>query len=447
MPTSVINEILSFCPQGTIASGDIMALEDYKNDVQRLRGHQPGIARRELENMALRQSSFVAAGLAQFVAKRYAPGVRDDADLDALETAITAAITALIAAGNAQTATRLATKRTIGGVAFDGSANIHHYATCSTAAATAAKTVALSGFALATGARVLVKFTVTNSAANPTLDVNGTGAKPIQYRGAQLLGFDTKVVGCTNDYEKTANSDVVVITSGIPRKPGMTREELIGVNAGIVKSVAENILKYSPNAILVVISNPMDTMTYLSLKALGLPKNRIIGMGGALDSSRFKYFLSQALGCNANEVEGMVIGGHGDTTMIPLTRFATYKGMPVSNFLSEEKLQEVAAATMVGGATLTKLLGTSAWYAPGAAGAFVVESIIHNQGKMVPCSVYLEGEYGESDICCGVPVILGKNGIEKIVELPLNEEEKAKFAASAAAVRKTNAALHEVGAL
>ena len=244
---------------------------------------------------------------------------------------------------------------------------------------------------------------------------------------AQLLGFDTNIVGCTNDYEKTANSDVVVITSGIPRKPGMTREELIGVNAGIVKSVAQNILKYSPNAIIVVISNPMDTMTYLSLKALGLPKNRIIGMGGALDSSRFKYFLSQALGCNANEVEGMVIGGHGDTTMIPLTRFATYKGMPVSNFLSEEKLQEVAAATMVGGATLTKLLGTSAWYAPGAAGAFVVESIIHNQGKMVPCSVYLEGEYGESDICCGVPVILGKNGIEKIVELPLNEEEKAKF--------------------
>ena len=236
---------------------------------------------------------------------------------------------------------------------------------------------------------------------------------------AQLLGFDTTVVGCTNDYAQTANSDVVVITSGIPRKPGMTREELIGVNAGIVKSVAENILKYSPNAILVVISNPMDTMTYLSLKALGLPKNRIIGMGGALDSSRFKYFLSQALGCNANEVEGMVIGGHGDTTMI----------------------------TMVGGATLTKLLGTSAWYAPGAAGAFVVESILHDQKKMIPCSVYLEGEYGESDICIGVPVILGKNGIEKIVELDLNADEKAKFAASAKAVHGTNAALKEVGAL
>ena len=267
------------------------------------------------------------------------------------------------------------------------------------------------------------------------------------FQTATLMDFDTKLTGVTNDYAATAGSDVVVITSGMPRKPGMTREELIGVNAGIVKSVAQNILKYSPNAILVVISNPMDTMTYLSLKSLGIPKNRIIGMGGALDSSRFKYFLSQALGCNANEVEGMVIGGHGDTTMIPLARLATYKGQPVSTLLSAEKLDEVVASTMVGGATLTKLLGTSAWYAPGAAGAYVVESIIHNQKKMIPCSVYLEGEYGESDICIGVPVILGKNGIEKIVELELNADEKAKFAASAAAVHKTNAALKEVGAL
>ncbi|NMA73605.1 MAG: malate dehydrogenase [Bacteroidales bacterium] len=258
---------------------------------------------------------------------------------------------------------------------------------------------------------------------------------------AQLLGFDSTLVGCTNDYEKTANSDVIVITSGIPRKPGMTREELIGVNAGIVKDVAEKALQFSPDAILVIISNPMDTMTYLALKVLGLPKNRVIGMGGALDSSRFKYFLSQALGCNANEVEGMVIGGHGDTTMIPLTRFATYKGVPVSQFLSEEKLEEVAKATMVGGATLTGLLGTSAWYAPGAAGAAVVESILHNQKKMIPCSISLEGEYGENDICCGVPVILGRNGIEEIVELPLNADEKAKFKASADAVRKVNGAL------
>lgn len=264
---------------------------------------------------------------------------------------------------------------------------------------------------------------------------------------AQLLGFDSVLKGVTNDYSQSADSDVVVITSGIPRKPGMTREELIGVNAGIVKSVAENILKYSPNAILVVVSNPMDTMAYLSLKTLGLPKNRIIGMGGALDSSRFKYRLTEALDCNANEVEGIVIGGHGDTTMIPLTRFATYKGIPVSNFLSAERLEKVAADTMVGGATLTGLLGTSAWYAPGAAAASVVESIVHNQMKMITCSVLLEGEYGQKDLCIGVPVILGKNGVEKIIELPLNAEEKAKFEASAAAVQKTNAALKEVGAL
>ena len=266
-------------------------------------------------------------------------------------------------------------------------------------------------------------------------------------QAAVTAGFASRIKGVTNNYEATANSDMVVITSGIPRKPGMTREELIGVNAGIVKSVVENVLKYSPNAVILCVSNPMDTMTYLIHKVSGLPKNRIIGMGGALDSSRFKYFLSQALGCNANEVEGMVIGGHGDTTMIPLARLATYKGIPVSKLLSAEKLQEVVASTMVGGATLTKLLGTSAWYAPGAAGAFVVESIIHNQGKMVPCSVYLEGEYGESDLCIGVPVILGKNGIEKLVELELTAEEKELFAKSAAAVHKTNEALKEVGAL
>lgn len=264
---------------------------------------------------------------------------------------------------------------------------------------------------------------------------------------AQLLGFDTAVAGSTNDYAKTAGSDVVVITSGITRKPGMTREELIDVNAGIVKNVAENLLKYSPDAIIIVISNPMDTLTYLALKSLGVPKNRIIGMGGALDSSRFKYYLSQALGCNANEVEGMVIGGHGDTTMIPLKRLATYKGIPVSELLSAEKLDEVVKATMVGGATLTGLLGVSAWYAPGAAGAKVAESIIRNQKKMIPCSVALEGEYGEEDICIGVPVILGRNGVEKIVELGLNAEEKELFAKSAKAVRATNAVLKEINIL
>ena len=261
---------------------------------------------------------------------------------------------------------------------------------------------------------------------------------------AQLIGFDTVVTGCTNDYSKTANSDVVVITSGIPRKPGMTREELIGVNAGIVKSVAESILKSSPNAIIIVVSNPMDTMTYLAQKSLGLPKNRIIGMGGALDSARFKYFLSQKLGVNANEVEGMVIGGHGDTTMIPLARLATYKGIPVSELLSKEELDEVVKSTMVGGATLTGLLGTSAWMAPGAAASFVTESILKDQKKMIPSCVSLEGEYGQKDICIGVPAIIGRNGLEKIVDVKLNAEEKALFEKSAAAVRGTNDVLVEM---
>ncbi|MGM9817514.1 MAG: malate dehydrogenase [Paludibacteraceae bacterium] len=264
---------------------------------------------------------------------------------------------------------------------------------------------------------------------------------------AQLMGFDSVVKGVTNDYSQTAGSDVVVITSGLPRKPGMTREELIGVNAGIVKSVAQNILKYSPEAILVIVSNPMDPMAYLSLKTLGLPRNRVIGMGGALDSSRFKYFLSQAIGCNANEVEGLVIGGHGDTTMIPLTRLATYKGIPVSQFLSAEKLDEVAKSTMVGGATLTGLLGTSAWMAPGAATSYLVESIIKDQKKMIVCAAYLEGEYGMKDITIGVPVIIGKEGIERIVELDLNADEKAKLVASEEAVRKTNSILYASGIL
>jgi malate dehydrogenase len=255
---------------------------------------------------------------------------------------------------------------------------------------------------------------------------------------ATNTGFNTKVTGVTNDYSKTAGSDVVVITSGIPRKPGMTREELIGINAGIVKSVAENLLQHSPNAIFVIVSNPMDTMTYLAFKSLGLPKNRIIGMGGALDSSRFRTYLSLALDKPANDISAMVIGGHGDTTMIPLTRLASYNGIPVSQFLSEEQLNKVAADTMVGGATLTGLLGTSAWYAPGASVAYLVDSILNNQGKMIACSVFLEGEYGQSDICIGVPCIIGKNGIEKILDINLNDAEKALFAKSADAVRNMN---------
>ncbi|MDL2241771.1 malate dehydrogenase [Bacteroidales bacterium OttesenSCG-928-L03] len=264
---------------------------------------------------------------------------------------------------------------------------------------------------------------------------------------AQTLGFETQVIGVTNKYEATADSDVIIVTSGIPRKPGMTREELIGTNANIVKSVVTSCLKYSPNAIFLIISNPMDTMTYLTLKSTGLPKNRVIGMGGALDSSRFKYYLTQALNVNSAQVEGMVIGGHGDTTMIPLKRLATYNGTPVAELLSAEALDKVAADTMVGGATLTGLLGTSAWYAPGAAGAYVAESIIKDYKRMIPSCVYLEGEYGQSDICIGVPAIIGRNGVEAIVEVKLNEEEKALFAKSADAVRKTNDVLKEINAL
>jgi malate dehydrogenase, NAD-dependent len=264
---------------------------------------------------------------------------------------------------------------------------------------------------------------------------------------AALLGFDTRVLGVTGDYSKTANSDVVVITSGIPRKPGMTREELIGINAGIVKDVAQNILKYSPNAILVVISNPMDTMTYLALKATKLPKNRIIGMGGILDSSRFKCYLSLALNVPASDVEGMVIGGHGDTTMIPMARLAGYRGIPVSSLLESDKLNQVVADTMVGGATLTKLLGTSAWYAPGASGAALVETIIRDEKKTFPCCVALEGEYGQNDICLGVPVVVGKNGWEKIVDVKLNTEEQAAFNKSAEAVRSMNNVLKEMNLL
>ncbi len=255
---------------------------------------------------------------------------------------------------------------------------------------------------------------------------------------ATLLGFDTKITGSTNDYSKTANSDVVVITSGLPRKPGMTREELIGVNAGIVKGVCENILKHSPNAIIIVISNPMDTMTYLALQSTGLPKNRIIGMGGTLDSSRFKYQLSQHLGCSPADLNAVVVGGHGDTTMIPLIRLATWNSTPVTNFLSAEQQEKIVKDTMIGGATLTALIGTSAWYAPGAAGAALVEAIVRDEKKLFTCCVSLDGEYGQKDICLGVPVIIGKDGWEKILDFQLNETEQAAFNKSADAVRSMN---------
>lgn len=258
---------------------------------------------------------------------------------------------------------------------------------------------------------------------------------------ASLNGFDTKITGVTGDYSKTAGSHLAIITSGIPRKPGMTREELIGINAGIVKTVAQSILAHSPEVIIMVVSNPMDTMTYLVHKATGLPKHRIIGMGGALDSARFKYRLAEAVGAPISDIDGMVIGGHSDTGMVPLSRLATRNSVPVSNFVSEERLGQVVEDTKVGGATLTKLLGTSAWYAPGAAVSAMAQAIVCDQKKMFPCSTLLEGEYGLSDICIGVPVILGVNGIEEIVTIPLNDQEKAKLAESAEGVRKTNSLL------
>ncbi|MDR0686841.1 MAG: malate dehydrogenase [Dysgonamonadaceae bacterium] len=264
---------------------------------------------------------------------------------------------------------------------------------------------------------------------------------------AHTLGFETKLTGVTSNYRATAGSDVCIITSGIPRKPGMTREELIGINAGIVKTVVENCLENSPNAILIIISNPMDTMTYLTLKSTGLPRNRVIGMGGALDGSRFRYYLSEALGCNPLQVEGTVIGGHGDTTMIPLKRLATCSGIPVTSLLEEEKLGKVVEDTMKGGATLTGLLGTSAWYAPGAAGAYVASSVLNDYKRLIASSVYLEGEYGHKDLCIGVPTVIGKGGAEQIVDLNLDDEEKELFASSAKAVMKTNDVLREIRAL
>ncbi len=258
---------------------------------------------------------------------------------------------------------------------------------------------------------------------------------------ASLNGFDTKITGTTNDYAKTANSNIAVITSGIPRKPGMTREELIGINAGIVKAVSSSLLEHSPNAIIIVVSNPMDTMTYLVHQTTHIPKHRIIGMGGALDSARFKYRLAEALEAPISDVDGMVIGGHSDKGMVPLSGHATRNSVKVSEFLSEERLQQVVEDTKVGGATLTKLLGTSAWYAPGAAVSGLVQAIACDQQKMFPCSTLLDGEYGLKDICIGVPVLLGRNGIEKIVEIELSEAEKAKMQESAAGVRATNGLL------
>ena len=258
---------------------------------------------------------------------------------------------------------------------------------------------------------------------------------------ANTLGFEAKITGVTGDYTQTAGSEVIIVTSGIPRKPGMSREELIGTNADIVKNVVDSCLTYSPNAIFLILTNPVDAMTYLALKSTGLPKNRVFGMGGLMDTARFKYYLSQAMNVNSKQVDAMVIGGHGDTTMIPLKRLATYNSIPVTQFLSAEALDKAVADTMVGGATIARLLGTSAWYGPGAAAAYVAQSIIHNYKRLIPSCVYLDGEYGQTDICIGAPAIIGRKGVGKIITLDLNAEEKALFKNSADAVRSTNQVL------
>lgn len=300
-------------------------------------------------------------------------------------------------------------------------------------------TVVGAGAVGATCADVLARQQVCNEVVLLDVKEGVSEGKALDlFQCSSILGFDTILTGSTNDYAKTAGSDVVVVTSGVPRKPGMTREDLIGVNAGIVKTVVDNILAHSPNAIIIIVANPMDTMTYLALKATKLPRNRIIGMGGILDSARFKAYLALELKCNPKDLQATVIGGHGDTTMIPMSRFATWASVPVTNFIAPDKMKEIISATMVGGATLTKLLGTSAWYAPGAAAALLAESIVKDQKRVYPCSVYLTGEYGQHDICIGVPVRVGKNGLEEIIDLKLNEEEAAAFAKSATAVRDMN---------
>ena len=262
---------------------------------------------------------------------------------------------------------------------------------------------------------------------------------------ATLVGINSRVKGVTDDYPATADSDIIIVTSGATRKPGMSREDLVGTNANIVKSVVENALQYSPNAILIIVSNPMDSMCYLTYKISGLPRNRVLGLGGALDSSRFKYYLNEALNVNPLDLQATVIGGHGDTTMVPLVSLATYKGAPITNFISNEKLDEIVASTKVGGATMLELMGMSAWYAPGAAAATMAEWIINDHKRIISCGVYLEGEYGQSDIVIGVPAILGVNGLEKIIEFQLSDIEKQAFISSANTIRKVNQILVDTG--
>src|SRR6185295_9959665 len=241
---------------------------------------------------------------------------------------------------------------------------------------------------------------------------------------AALLGFDTRITGSTNDYSRTAGSDVVVITSGLPRKPGMSRDDLIATNAGIVRSVTENIIKYSPNTIIIVVSNPLDVMTYCAYLTANVDSKRVFGMAGILDTARYRAFLAEALDTSPKEIQAVLLGGHGDT-MVPLPRYTTVAGIPVTELIGPDKLNAIIERTKVGGGELVKLMGTSAWYAPGSAAAQMVESIVKDQRRVLPVCMQLDGEYGIKNCYLGVPVILGKNGVEKVIELDLNSAEKA----------------------
>jgi malate dehydrogenase len=243
------------------------------------------------------------------------------------------------------------------------------------------------------------------------------------WQKAPINQYDSRTVGSTNDYSKTANSDVVVITSGLPRKPGMTRDDLIETNAGIVKSVTENVAKYSPNAIIIVVSNPLDVMTYQAHLTSGFSRNKVMGMAGILDTARYRAFLAEELNVSGKEIQAILMGGHGDT-MVPLPRYTTVAGIPVTELVEKDKLDAIIERTKFGGGELVKLMGTSAWYAPGAAAAQMVEAILKNQRRVFPVCIKLDGEYGIDDCYLGVPVILGKNGIEKVLELDLNADEK-----------------------
>src|SRR5687768_5032828 len=261
---------------------------------------------------------------------------------------------------------------------------------------------------------------------------------------AALLGFDTRIIGSTNDYSKTAGSNVVVITSGLPRKPGMSRDDLIGTNAGIVKTVTENVVRHSPDAIIIVVSNPLDVMTYQAHLTSKFPRTRVMGMAGILDTARYRAFLAEALNISPKDIQAVLMGGHGDT-MVPLPRYTTVSGIPVTELIDRDKLTAILERTKVGGGELVKLMGTSAWYAPGSAAAQMVEAIVRDQRRIFPVCVKLEGEYGIKDCYLGVPVILGKNGIEKIIELDLVKDEQALMESSRKAVREVMDVLEKLG--